>query len=65
MLTMLMGHVPSRCIVLLEDIDAAFTRLVSRAKDKEKLSFCILHGVVPNRKTDILSLLQKVRERCS
>ncbi|EIN06198.1 P-loop containing nucleoside triphosphate hydrolase protein [Punctularia strigosozonata HHB-11173 SS5] len=30
MLTTLMGHVPSRCIVLLEDLDAAFTRSVSR-----------------------------------
>ncbi|KAI9508031.1 hypothetical protein F5148DRAFT_1284490 [Russula earlei] len=35
-LTTLMGRVPSRCIVLLEDLDAAFTRSVSRAKDKEK-----------------------------
>jgi len=31
-----MGHVPLHCIVLLEDLDAAFTCLVSRAKDKEK-----------------------------
>lgn len=31
-----MGRVPSRCIVLLEDLDAAFTRSVSRAKDKDK-----------------------------
>ncbi|KAF9004477.1 P-loop containing nucleoside triphosphate hydrolase protein [Hymenopellis radicata] len=29
-LTTLMGHVPSRCILLLEDLDAAFTRGVSR-----------------------------------
>ncbi|KAF8721817.1 hypothetical protein AX14_010168 [Amanita brunnescens Koide BX004] len=29
-LTTLMGLVPSRCIVLLEDLDAAFTRSVSR-----------------------------------
>ncbi|KAF8448793.1 P-loop containing nucleoside triphosphate hydrolase protein [Boletus edulis BED1] len=29
-LTTLMGHVPSRCILLLEDLDAAFTRSVSR-----------------------------------
>ncbi|KAG9224242.1 hypothetical protein CCMSSC00406_0004741 [Pleurotus cornucopiae] len=29
-LTTLMGYVPSRCIVLLEDLDAAFTRSVSR-----------------------------------
>lgn len=29
-LTNLMGRVPSRCIVLLEDLDAAFTRGVSR-----------------------------------
>jgi len=36
MLMMLMGHVPSCCIVLLEDLDATFTRSVSRAKDKEK-----------------------------
>ncbi|KAI0277877.1 hypothetical protein BGY98DRAFT_977146 [Russula aff. rugulosa BPL654] len=35
-LTTLMGRVPSRCIVLLEDLDAAFTRSVSRGKDKEK-----------------------------
>lgn len=35
-LTTLMGRVPSRCIVLLEDLDAAFTRSVSRAKDKDK-----------------------------
>ncbi|KAI0270734.1 P-loop containing nucleoside triphosphate hydrolase protein [Gloeopeniophorella convolvens] len=35
-LTTLMGRVPSRCIVLLEDLDAAFTRSVSRAKEKEK-----------------------------
>jgi chaperone BCS1 len=35
-LTTLMGRVPSRCIVLLEDLDAAFTRSVSRTKDKEK-----------------------------
>ncbi|KAF9454422.1 P-loop containing nucleoside triphosphate hydrolase protein [Macrolepiota fuliginosa MF-IS2] len=30
MLTTLMGSVPSRCILLLEDLDAAFTRSVSR-----------------------------------
>src|ERR1700761_1655844 len=40
-LTTLMGRVPSRCIVLLEDLDAAFTRSVSRQekakKDKEKV----------------------------
>ena len=35
-LTTLMGRVPSRCIVLLEDLDAAFTRSVTRAKDKDK-----------------------------
>ncbi|KAK7046024.1 hypothetical protein VNI00_007019 [Paramarasmius palmivorus] len=38
-LTTLMGRVPARCIVLLEDLDAAFTRSVSRddnEKDKEK-----------------------------
>ena len=29
-LTTLMGHVPNRCILLLEDLDAAFTRGVSR-----------------------------------
>ncbi|KAG6828504.1 hypothetical protein H0H92_007780 [Tricholoma furcatifolium] len=29
-LTTLMGQVPSRCILLLEDLDAAFTRSVSR-----------------------------------
>jgi chaperone BCS1 len=31
-----MGCVPSCCIVLLEDLDAAFTHSVLRAKDKEK-----------------------------
>jgi chaperone BCS1 len=35
-LTTLMGRVPTRCIVLLEDLDAAFTRSVSHAKDKDK-----------------------------
>lgn len=39
-LTTLMGRVPSRCIVLLEDLDAAFTRSTSRSekskKEKEK-----------------------------
>lgn len=38
-LTTLMGRVPARCIVLLEDLDAAFTRSVSRddsEKDKDK-----------------------------
>ncbi|KAI0314189.1 P-loop containing nucleoside triphosphate hydrolase protein [Amylostereum chailletii] len=34
-LTTLMGRVPSRCIVLLEDLDAAFTRSVTR-EDKKK-----------------------------
>jgi mitochondrial chaperone BCS1 len=29
-LTTLMGRVPARCIVLLEDLDAAFTRSVTR-----------------------------------
>ena len=29
-LTALMGRVPARCIVLLEDLDAAFTRSTSR-----------------------------------
>jgi chaperone BCS1 len=31
-----MGRVPSCCIILLEDLDTAFTRSVSHAKDKEK-----------------------------
>src|SRR6266404_5567938 len=35
-LTTLMGCVPSCCIVLLEDLDTAFTHPVSRAKDKDK-----------------------------
>ncbi|KAI0293475.1 hypothetical protein BC826DRAFT_889139, partial [Russula brevipes] len=35
-LTTLMARVPSRCIILLEDLDAAFTRSVSRAMDKDK-----------------------------
>lgn len=42
-LTTLMGRVPARCILLLEDLDAAFTRSTSREKsnkedkeDKEK-----------------------------
>ena len=34
-LTTLMGRVPSRCIVLLEDLDAAFTRSVSREEKKK------------------------------
>lgn len=32
-LTTLMGRVPARCIVLLEDLDAAFTRSTSRDAD--------------------------------
>jgi chaperone BCS1 len=32
-LTALMGRVPARCILLLEDLDAAFTRSVSRDKN--------------------------------
>ncbi|KZP19895.1 P-loop containing nucleoside triphosphate hydrolase protein [Athelia psychrophila] len=32
-LTTLMSHVPARCIVLLEDLDAAFTRSVTRDSD--------------------------------
>ena len=32
-LTTLMGRVPARCIVLLEDLDAAFTRSTSRDED--------------------------------
>lgn len=32
-LTTLMGRVPARCIVLLEDLDAAFTRSTSRDND--------------------------------
>ncbi|KAI0280547.1 hypothetical protein BC826DRAFT_1112078 [Russula brevipes] len=35
-LATLIGRVLSHCIVLLEDLDAAFTHLVSRAKDKDK-----------------------------
>ena len=41
-LATLMGQVPTRCILLLEDLDAAFTRSVSRddkstgTPDKEK-----------------------------
>lgn len=31
-LTTLMGRVPARCILLLEDLDAAFTRSVTRDK---------------------------------
>jgi chaperone BCS1 len=31
-LTTLMGRVPARCILLLEDLDAAFTRSVNRGK---------------------------------
>jgi len=34
-LTTLMGRVPTRCIVLLEDLDAAFTRSLTRT-DKKK-----------------------------
>jgi chaperone BCS1 len=35
-LTTLMGRVPSRCILLLEDLDAAFTRSVSRGETEGK-----------------------------
>jgi mitochondrial chaperone BCS1 len=35
-LTTLMGRVPARCILLLEDLDAAFTRSVSRVNGEEK-----------------------------
>ena len=31
-----MGRVPARCILLLEDLDAAFTRSVSRVDGEEK-----------------------------
>ncbi|RXW24313.1 hypothetical protein EST38_g1531 [Candolleomyces aberdarensis] len=34
-LTSLMGRVPSRCVVLLEDLDAAFTRSTNRDDDDE------------------------------
>ncbi|KAK0204018.1 P-loop containing nucleoside triphosphate hydrolase protein [Desarmillaria ectypa] len=34
-LTTLMGRVPPRCILLLEDLDAAFTRSVSRDKNSD------------------------------
>ncbi|THH17283.1 hypothetical protein EW146_g3496 [Bondarzewia mesenterica] len=37
-LTTLMGRVPSRCIVLLEDLDAAFTRSLSRTDKKKDAS---------------------------
>jgi chaperone BCS1 len=36
-LTSLMGRVPARCVVLLEDLDAAFTRSTSRDDDEEEL----------------------------
>jgi mitochondrial chaperone BCS1 len=35
-LTTLMGRVPARCILLLEDLDAAFTRSVNRVEGQEK-----------------------------
>jgi chaperone BCS1 len=35
-LTTLMGRVPARCILLLEDLDAAFTRSVNRGQGQEK-----------------------------
>lgn len=35
-LTTLMGRVPARCIVLLEDLDAAFTRSTGRRSKKDK-----------------------------
>jgi mitochondrial chaperone BCS1 len=35
-LTTLMGRVPARCILLLEDLDAAFTRSVSRINGEQK-----------------------------
>ncbi|KAF6755074.1 BCS1 N terminal-domain-containing protein [Ephemerocybe angulata] len=36
-LTSLMGRVPARCVVLLEDLDAAFTRSTSREDEEEAL----------------------------
>jgi mitochondrial chaperone BCS1 len=36
MLTTLMGRVPNRCILLLEDLDAAFTKSLSRESKKDK-----------------------------
>lgn len=35
-LTTLMGRVPARCILLLEDLDAAFTRSTSREKSNKE-----------------------------
>lgn len=35
-LTTLMGRVPARCILLLEDLDAAFTRSVNRVEGEGK-----------------------------
>ena len=34
-LTTLMGRVPARCILLLEDLDAAFTRTTNREKSNK------------------------------
>lgn len=35
-LSTLMGRVPARCILLLEDLDAAFTRSVNRDKGQDQ-----------------------------
>jgi mitochondrial chaperone BCS1 len=42
-LTSLMGRVPARCVVLLEDLDAAFTRSTSR-EDEDDTSNSNNHG---------------------
>ncbi|KAF9444492.1 P-loop containing nucleoside triphosphate hydrolase protein [Macrolepiota fuliginosa MF-IS2] len=64
-LTTLMGRVPARCVVLLEDLDAAFTRSTSRDdssldddKDKDKKdgeNGDKLAGPSPRRRRDQLS----------
>jgi magnesium-transporting ATPase (P-type) len=48
-LTTIIGHVPSRCIVLLEDLDTAFTRSVSRAKKNEKENLSDVNTLTLNR----------------
>jgi mitochondrial chaperone BCS1 len=46
-LSTLMGRVPARCILLLEDLDAAFTRSVTRDKGQDQNGNELPHGPEP------------------
>ncbi len=51
-LTTLMGRVPARCIVLLEDLDAAFTRSTSRDDESTGSPDSSKTATVSNEPTD-------------